>query len=323
MNITHHLCDWQNCEPFFISSDSDQADRYSELTQSRSIPENPLQYVLSALGANGVLIDIGANVGTFTLSAAAAGARVLAVEALAHNYVLLVDAIVANKFTHVTAVHAAAFSKSDLLFMMGSSAWGQISNTGTGQLVPALRLDDLHRAYAFSDAGVLKMDVEGAQLSVIEGGQEFLKSAASLRIVFEVNPWASAGFGYGHEELLGRFEHLGYQLYLICGSVLVPRTSADFQEAVLSDYEAVKDSRLASVPGFSVRPLTLSERVELTLAQLRAPNPELRAFVLATAARMPAEMAADPDIRAALTTVETDTGADFLTALARLQTIYQ
>lgn len=323
MNITHHLCQWANCEPFLISFDSEQADAYSDITQSCLIPEYPLQYVLTALGSNGVLIDIGANIGTFTLSAAAAGARVLAVEALAANYILLVDGVVTNKFARVTAVHAAAFSRTGTLCMIGNSAWGQISNTGAGQLVPALRLDDLHRAYSFSDATVLKMDVEGAELAVIDGGQDFLESATNLRVVFEVNPWASAEFGYGHEELLRGFERLGYQLYLIAGNLLVPRTSAEFQEAVLSDYIAVKDPRLAAVPGFSVRSLTPSERVDLTLAQLRAPNPELRAFVLATAARMPTEMATDPDMRAALASVEQDTTADFLSALKRLQAVYK
>jgi hypothetical protein len=150
-----------------------------------------------------------------------------------------------------------------------------------------------------------------------------LESATDLRVIFEMNPWASAAYGYGHEELLGRFERLGYQLYMICGALLVPRTAADFQEAVLSDYIAVKDPCQAAVPGFSIRPLTLSERVDLTLGQLRAPNPELRAFVLATAFQMPEEMASHQDIRAALALVERDATPEFLAALEQFHGIYK
>jgi hypothetical protein len=207
--------------------------------------------------------------------------------------------------------------------MAGTSAWGQISQTAGNQEVPAVRLDDLCAAYSFTDASVVKIDVEGAELSVLEGGESFFRGNPTLRIVFESNPWASLNFGYGHQTLLKKFEDYGFSLYLICGNSLIPRTSADFQESVCVDYLAVKDPRLAAVPGFEVRSLQMCERIQMTLEGLRAQEAELRAFVAATAGSMPPEMRADPGIRAALAAADGDTSPAYVSARERFRAVYK
>jgi FkbM family methyltransferase len=63
---------------------------------------------------------------------------------------------------------------------------------------------------------VLKVDVEGAELGVLEGGRELL-SRARPAIVFEHVPEASAIYGYGSGELWDLLAASGYRVLSVTG----------------------------------------------------------------------------------------------------------
>lgn len=63
---------------------------------------------------------------------------------------------------------------------------------------------------------VLKIDVEGAELGVLEGGRELLERT-SPAIVFEHVPAASALYGYGSGELWDLLDEAGYRVTSVTG----------------------------------------------------------------------------------------------------------
>ncbi|MHB8533697.1 MAG: FkbM family methyltransferase [Solirubrobacteraceae bacterium] len=63
---------------------------------------------------------------------------------------------------------------------------------------------------------VLKIDVEGAELAVLEGGQELLARARPA-IVFEHVPAASALYGYESAELWDLLHRCGYRITSVTG----------------------------------------------------------------------------------------------------------
>jgi FkbM family methyltransferase len=129
--------------------------------------------------------DIGANVGLFSFAAASRGARVLAVEPdiwlanLVHRSALL------NKLP-VTILPAAVSDRQGVsqLYLSddGKASNSLMANGGTALTVTVVTLDSLLEQ--FPAPQVVKIDVEGAEYSVLRGAQKVLQ--ARPRIFCEV-----------------------------------------------------------------------------------------------------------------------------------------
>jgi FkbM family methyltransferase len=322
MSTAFHHMNWAGYPPFYIGFDADAPDVYTDWIRAHDRPEPGLQYVLQALKGSGKLIDLGANVGYYTLAAASAGSRVLAVEALPKNYSLLVNSAARNCFTSVVPLHAAIYERTGTLYMRGFSAWGQVSAEHSGLEVPSITLDELAGVYGFTDADVLKMDVEGAELAVLKGGAAFFAGAAQLRVIFEANAYASLQFRYRLDTLLREFESFGFHLFMFVNNILVPRTASSFQECVYADYLAVKDPARAVLPGFEVRALTVSEQTQIIKREGSVmPSPH-RAYILALAHTIPTEIQQLPTVQSVLAALRADLSSEFQSAVAAIQTVY-
>ncbi len=315
MNIGFHECKWKDFPPFFIGSDLDSPDVYTDWIRSASSPEPALRYALSFVQGGRRFIDLGANIGLYTLAAARAGARVLAVEGLAKNYALLVQSILRNQFENVIPLHCAIFDHTGTLFMQGFSAWGQVVTSQTGQQVPCFKLDDLCHIYDFRNATLLKIDIEGSELAALSGAGSLLSQNNDLRVVFEANAFASLAFGYHPRALFRKFEECGYQVYRILEDRLALTASNDFQVSVFADYVAVRKDAEPGAPGFELRPLTLAERIQMVISEAAAPQSAHRAYIYTAAAEMPEEIRRDKLVRAALDRLEDDADPDFRNAV--------
>jgi hypothetical protein len=77
----------------------------------------------------------------------------------------------------------------------GYGAWAQVLLGSEGTPVPCLCLEDLSRAYSFSGPELIKMDIEGAELAVVEGAKGFLEPKRCPYIIFEANALATPNYG--------------------------------------------------------------------------------------------------------------------------------
>lgn len=76
--------------------------------------------------------------------------------------------------------------------------------------------------------GVIKIDVEGAEVAVLEGGRSVLARARPL-VVFEHQPAAAALYGAGPERLWDMLDELDYGIFSVAGEG--PFTRAAFARA--------------------------------------------------------------------------------------------
>jgi FkbM family methyltransferase len=126
-------------------------------------------------GPGEVVADIGACVGTYTLPALMEGATVYAVDPSAHYTAAMMQVCVASRLDvyrlHVInkAVAARGGYTEEFRAALGSS---------TDMTAPAdaefTTLDDLAEEYEWDRLDWVKIDVEGAELAVLEGGMTAL-----------------------------------------------------------------------------------------------------------------------------------------------------
>lgn len=166
--------------------------------------------IRSVLRPGMIFLDVGANIGFFTMFAASlvgSTGRVFAVEPFQSNLKLLYLNAQLNGFAHVTILPFAASDESCLLAFDNVASNGQVSPLRPDlaflldtTLVYGARLDDALREVASVD--VIKIDVEGAEYRALRGARALLERSRPT-IVSEFSPPAlSAVSGVNGETYL-------------------------------------------------------------------------------------------------------------------------
>lgn len=181
-------------------------------------------WLLAGFGQDppGVFVDIGANIGWYSLQAAHSGqlARVVAIEPDVGNHRLLQANIAANAMqARIEAVACAAGSEAGLarLHRYKPSNLGRhsllVDHGLGGSWVPVLTVDGLLASLGLAEAPILalKIDVEGYEPWVLAGAPAALRRTRALLI--ELSPGLSAA---GDAEM-------GAMLDLIAQAGFVPR----------------------------------------------------------------------------------------------------
>jgi FkbM family methyltransferase len=169
------------------------------------------------------VFDVGANIGYYTLLAARAvgpSGRVYAFEPEPHNFELLTRNVAENGFTNVRPVNAAVSNRAGIVRLhlddanFGAHSFdpGSVRNS-SGRSVEAetVRLDDFAEEAGAFDASILvKVDVQGAEGLVVEGGRRLL-ALPKVTAFMEFWPEALARAQADAACLLADLEKLGFR----------------------------------------------------------------------------------------------------------------
>lgn len=134
------------------------------------------QFLVSTLAPGDVFYDVGANVGFFSLIGSrlvGSSGKVVAVEPLPAAAELLRGNLEANGFTQAIAVQAAigAAHGSGTMELGRSSLDGRLSTGSDGPRVEIVSVDHGVEVLGWPLPSVIKLDVEGAEVSAIAGMQ--------------------------------------------------------------------------------------------------------------------------------------------------------
>ena len=184
----------------------------------------------------GLLVDVGANYGYFSLVWAAQkpGNRVMAFEASPRNLPPLRTNIARNGFDSFIEVCPMAVGRKSgsMEFDLGpdnQTGWGGVvlsGKSGTIVSVPVVRLDESLAAYRFVD--VLKIDIEGADTWALMGAEALLRDKRIGRIFYEENTSRMRELGIQPGEAKAFLESQGYRVLQIDGG---PATTVSEFEA--------------------------------------------------------------------------------------------
>ena len=159
---------------------------------------------IAGFGAGEVLVDVGANVGMYTVWAAMTrGVRVFAFEPESQNYALLNRNLILNglggsvKAYCLALSDAAGFSELHLAVLDAGGSCHQLGEKVDFNHRPAqpkfsqgclsARLDDLVRDGVVPAPQHIKIDVDGFEPKVIAGAAQVLRAPGTRSLLIEVN----------------------------------------------------------------------------------------------------------------------------------------
>lgn len=173
-------------------------------------------------GSSAVL-DVGANIGIFTLLAAkGAGpsARILAFEPVPSTFAQLKKNVELNHSANVECLPAAAWDSVTRLRMACDDPLGHCGiygvdvrgREGSEVEVDALTLDGVAEAHQLSKVDAIKLDIEGAELRALRGATGLLRRDKP-KLLLEVDSGMMARFGYSPPDLGEYLCSMGYECY--------------------------------------------------------------------------------------------------------------
>jgi FkbM family methyltransferase len=184
--------------------------------------DEPFQRSLSLIGAGDVVLDVGANFGTWSLLAArrTEPANVYAFEAVPS---------MAERFRfnarlngmeqiHLNVFALGAEERMQSFFAVSEGNRGASSfirrTAGDVEIeVPVRRLDAYIEETGIARVHLMKVDVEGAELLIFRGARRLLTSEEAPILFFEASDELSARFGFTQRDVKSFLLDCGYALF--------------------------------------------------------------------------------------------------------------
>lgn len=169
---------------------------------------------LKSIPSDGVLFDVGANIGIYTVFAAKRGVKVVAFEPEAMNYMVLCKNIYLNNLDNVTAYCVALTDRFSIDRLRVTKPEPGLS---CHQFYDDVDYKGNHKNYEHQQGCVgmrmdsfsiypthIKIDVDGFEHLVLEGGHLCLNKATSVLIETDIN-------NLNHQRMMGVMRDLGFE----------------------------------------------------------------------------------------------------------------
>jgi len=186
--------------------------------------ENEIIFMQKFLKPGDTFLDIGSNIGLFSLLASGIvgpTGKIIAFEPSPLTYSRLMENITLNDFKNITARNIGLSDKTGTLEMQqsdnGYDAWNTFAPADSGKFhksisVPVATLDDELAHVTKENIALIKLDVEGWEKYVLEGGLQFLRDH-SPTLIIEFTDSNTFAAGYFVQDIFTLLESLGYQWF--------------------------------------------------------------------------------------------------------------
>ncbi len=219
--------------------------------------EPELRHLDQFLGKGDVFVDIGANIGLFTLKAAqlvGPSGRVFAVEPGRETAARLARNLALNQYSYIEQIPVALSDREGVallhhVMLGGDSQAFSLLDYGEGDVaaeeVQCRTLDGVVAQFGLTRLDCIKIDVEGAEPLVLKGGAETLSSLRPI-IIFEVNTVAVSGDDTARTAAWDVLAGFGYRFYRMAEGTLRQQAelSHEFGNVVAIHPEGVQPRRV-------------------------------------------------------------------------------
>lgn len=179
---------------------------------------NDMNFLLRYLRPEDSFLDVGANVGVYSLLAASKihSGFVYSFEALPKNYARLAENLNLNQFQNVkTYSIAISDSQGNIALELAegdSMPFITSSSTERSITVPTNTLDNLLQNEPIEQLTLAKIDIEGAELLAFKGATTLLNQKLPYVWILELNGTVNH-FDHTEQDVVDFLNRYGYQLY--------------------------------------------------------------------------------------------------------------
>ena len=185
------------------------------------------EYVCDRIRSGMTVLDVGADIGYYTLLFAkrvGPQGRILAFEPIPEALATLNYNIRLNRYQNVTVLEYGLYNENGSFILEGPLDVSRInparSDQGKKDLTITTRVfDECARELGIRRIDLVKIDVEGAEMSVLEGMIHTLKAQHPALLV-EVHPMYLGLFGHGAEGLIRFLWDMEYSIHPVDHPVL-------------------------------------------------------------------------------------------------------
>jgi FkbM family methyltransferase len=218
-----------------IIADPSQAIGYSIL--ANGIYDLAVSEALARLiGPKSLVVDAGANIGYMSVLAryAAINARIVAFEPHPATFAMLVQNTQGRAIEQHQLALGPAVGTAELEMPTGfesNDGLARIVTARNGQPTITVEVTTLDRMFRNIPIDVLKLDVEGFELKVLEGAKELLRTHSLRHIVFEDH--------HSHDsEVITLLRRVGYTVFALGWRMRGPQVRALEQGSLVQKHDA-------------------------------------------------------------------------------------
>jgi len=199
----------------------------------KAIYEPSLDHLSTLINPGDNILDIGANIGYFTVKFAkwvSSGGRVIAIEPEPANIKTLKMVLARNGLRNVDVIKAAAAEKDGSLFLSLNPLNPADHRLGeSGIVIQAITIDSLLQETGWPVVSFIKIDVQGAELRVLAGAKETI-SRFKPTFLIEIDDKALRESGSSADDLVELLRLQGYQMFgTERTSIGMPVTDEDYK----------------------------------------------------------------------------------------------
>lgn len=211
------------------------------------VSEDEYEFLSQQEMSEGVIVDVGANLGVFSLLLAKQHPHreVHAFEPSPSTFQALKKNISHNGVDNVVANEKAVGDVDEWTSFQAdpeSRATARFSGESSAHAVEVscVQLDTYLEQHDVDRVAFLKVDVEGFEMSVFRGARSLLKEHRASMVYFEVCPGMSQQAGYGPTDATAFLDTCGYSLFRIeSGGTLVRADPSEAKAVSLENWVAV------------------------------------------------------------------------------------
>ncbi len=186
------------------------------------------KFIISFLKPGMLFLDVGANLGQYTLIAAqrtGEKGQVHSFEPSKRMFAELEFNVQINNLSATCTLNNVALSNNKgtaklSRYQAGAEVYGSLGTQHRGrtpiigyELVATTTIDTYLKEKGIDHVDLIKMDIEGAELLALQGGCRILSGSAAPAVLLEMADENTAGFGYRAIEIWDYLESLGYHVY--------------------------------------------------------------------------------------------------------------
>ncbi len=191
-----------------------------ELLQGGQYEKEDVDFVISRVGNGQVMLDIGANVGWFTIHAAKRYPNLVihAFEPSARTHATLEKNIRYNHVEKNAHAHRSAVGEQDgvVRFTATLDTGNHIGTESGANMVevPCTTLDSFAKKEGLARVDFIKCDIEGAELMMLKGASKLLARHHPM-LMLEINESWAQRFGYLPKDIQDYLAKLDYDMFVL------------------------------------------------------------------------------------------------------------